>query len=408
MASPVYAPCIGGGERLLQLVAERLAGRGHQVTVVTLDAASQPDMLRPRGSGLPPDEILNGVRIRRVAPGGGRTERAFRWWLGRRGGWRSAHLLLGDDATWLLGPPSAAAMLPRLLSVPADLMVSANWGFPSTIAVDLAGRLRRVPVVGLPLFHIARPWADQARYSPMLARCRAVVALTSAEGEFIRKRGGRRVEVIGCGVEPDRFAAGSAARGRARLDVSDRPVVGFIGRQDALKGVPTLLEAMQKVWLELPEAVLLLAGPSAHRDAATTERLAALTPEQQAHIRLVDDFSHAEAPDLFAACDLVVLPSVEEAFGLVFLEAWASRRPVIGVRVPSTECVVQEGVDGLITRPMDPGELAAAILQLLHHPEIRATMAEQGHQKVLAQFSLDRITDRWEALLLGLGRRSPG
>jgi len=391
----------------VQAVAESLAGRGHTVTVVTLNAATQQDMYTQDGAGLPSHEVLNGVRVHRVAPGGGRSARALRWWLRQRGGWRSTRLLLGEDPGWFLGPPSAAGMLAPLLFTRADVVVSANWHFSSAAAVQCAGRVRGLPVVGLPLFHIARPWADRPRYRPLLRGCSTVIALTEAEAGFVRARGALRVEVIGCGVDPARFASASGAEIRRRHKIGDRPVVGFIGRQDTLKGVPTLIEAMRLTWKEVPESILLLAGQSAHRDRETQECLNRLDSAEREKVRLVDDFPHEEGPHLCAACDLVAIPSVEESFGLVFLEGWMVRRPVIGVRIPSTVCVIEDGQDGLIANPMDPVDLARAILRLIRHPGERAAMGERGHQKAVSRFTLDRITDRWEEVLVArTGRRS--
>jgi glycosyltransferase involved in cell wall biosynthesis len=161
---------------------------------------------------------------------------------------------------------------------------------------------------------------------------------------------------------------------------------------------------MRQVWTEIPEAILLMAGPSAHRDKPTRQAIEGLRPEERDRLRLVDDFPDSESASIFSACDLLALPSVEESFGLVFLEAWLCGRPVIGARIPSTECVIDVGRDGMIVNPMDPASLAEAVLQLLRHPEQRKAMGEEGRRKVLARYTRDRMTDRWEALLESVAR----
>lgn len=374
--SPVYAPCTGGGERHLQAIAEELVARGHSVTIVTLNAAKHPDMYTRDGSGLPERETLNGVEIRRVSPSGGRSGRALTWWLRQRGGWRSAHLVLGDGV-WGLGRPSALGLFRELLRLEADVLVSANWAYASTYAAHLAARLRGMPVVGLPLFHIACPWAAHPRYRALLAQAATVVTATQAEADFVAARGAPRVDVVGCGIDPSRFASSQPSELRARLGIGGRPVVGFVGRQDIGKGAPTLIAAMRQVWTEIPEAILLMAGPSAHRDKPTRQAIEGLLPEERDRLRLVDDFPDSESASIFSACDLLALPSVEESFGLVFLEAWLCGRPVIGARIPSTECVIDVGRDGMIVNPMDPASLAEAVLQLLRHPEQRKAMGRK-------------------------------
>src|SRR5262245_19369548 len=91
--SPTYAPCIGGSERMLQAVSERLVARGHAVTVLTLDCATQRDLTSGTGAGLPSGDLLNGVKVIRVSPSGGGLLHAVEWWLRRRGGWRSTRWL---------------------------------------------------------------------------------------------------------------------------------------------------------------------------------------------------------------------------------------------------------------------------------------------------------------------------
>ena len=84
--SPSYAPCVGGAERLLQNVSERLVDRGHSVTVLTFDCATMRDFNSPRGAGLPRRETLNGVQIIRLSPVEGAVSRLHQWWLRQRGG----------------------------------------------------------------------------------------------------------------------------------------------------------------------------------------------------------------------------------------------------------------------------------------------------------------------------------
>src|SRR5689334_12680027 len=104
--TPSYAPLVGGAERLLQSVSEHLVRRGHDVTVLTFDCATLHDLRVARRSGLPKEETLNGVRVVRVDPRGGRWDRVLQWWLRRRGAWRATALFLGDRNLWSLTPPN--------------------------------------------------------------------------------------------------------------------------------------------------------------------------------------------------------------------------------------------------------------------------------------------------------------
>ena len=184
---------------------------------------------------------------------------------------------------------------------------------------------------------------------------------------------------------------------RARHGIGDRPVVGFVGRQDTLKGVPTLIEAMHTVWRHVPNAMLLMAGQRAHREPAVTKMLAELCAADRAKVVLIDDFADEDGPSIMDACDLLALPSVEESFGLVMIEAWMCGKPVIGGDIASTRCIIEPGVDGWTATPFDSANLAAKILDLLADPAKRAQFGQRGRAKVLSRYTWDRVTDAWEA-----------
>ena len=394
--SPAYAPLVGGAERLLQSVSDRLVERGHDVTVVTFDCATMRDFHSRSGAGLPPDERVNGVRVLRVNPVGGPVVRAQRWVGRRRGGWRVSSWFFGSDL-WPLDVPNGLGTLLPLARIDADVITSVNWFFGAAYWVCRRRHLRRTPRVAIPVLHIEREWAHNPMLPRMFSDCDGVIVMTDAERDFVATRGGRDIAVAGCGVDPTRFARRDGNVVRARYSIGDRPIVGFVGRQDPLKGVPTLIEAMQLVWQQFPDAVLMLAGQSAHRDPAVNDSIARLSPDRRLNVVLADDFSDADLPSIMDACDVLALPSVEESFGLVMIEAWACQKPVIGADIASTRCIVDSGVDGLTVKPFDANDLAAKLLELLSDPAKRTSFGKRGREKVLARYTWDRVTDQWEA-----------
>ena len=396
--SPAYAPLVGGAERMLQSVSERLVERGHDVTVLTSDSETMLDFTSRRGAGLPRSERLNGVNVIRVGPSTARVHEWHRWWVRQRGGYRTSAWLLGDDF-WPLGVPSGLSMMLPLARIKADVIVSVNWHFGMSFWVCRSRRLQSVPRVAVPVLHIEREWANNPRYRRMFQDCDGIIVLTDAERDFVEARGGRSVSVAGVGVDPGRFARRDGAAIRARYGITDRPVVGFIGRQDTAKGVPTLIEAMRVVWEHFPEAVLLLAGQRAHREPAVTRMLTQPTAADRCRVVTIDDFEAEDGPSIMDACDVLALPSVEEAFGLVMIEAWMCGKPVIGADIASTRCIIDAGVDGWTAKPFDASSLAERILDLLADPAKRAAFGERGRAKVLSRYNWDKVTDAWESTL---------
>ena len=378
--------------------------RGHDVTVIALDCATHRDFDSNIPAGLPPDEVLNGVRVLRVSAGRGWLQRFHQWWIRQPGGWRTSAWLLGKHFDYGLGTPSGVRMLVPLLRIDVDVISSTNWYHGTAFWAHLAARIRRIPHVAIPVLHIAQEWSANPVYPRLLAALAGVIVNTDAEGDFVRERGARFTTVGGGGVEPSLFRNADGRFIRDRLGIGNRLVVGFVGRQDGTKGVPTLIDAMRLVWRQAPDAVLLLAGQKAHRSHSVSEKLQALSDAEGKNVFLVDDFDDEEGPSIMAACDILALPSVEESFGMVLIEAWMCGRPVIAADIPSTRCIVDPGVDGWIVKPFDAGDLAARILELFANPEQRAALGQRGREKVLARYTWDKVTDAWEGALRRAGQ----
>jgi glycosyltransferase involved in cell wall biosynthesis len=102
--------------------------------------------------------------------------------------------------------------------------------------------------------------------------------------------------------------------------------------------------------------------------------------------------------DLMAAADLVVLPSVAEAFGLVLAEALYLGTPVVASRVGGIPEIVDDGVDGVLVPPADSGALADAIVGLLTDGQERQRLAGAGREKVRGRFSFEQMARGYEQL----------
>jgi glycosyltransferase involved in cell wall biosynthesis len=181
---------------------------------------------------------------------------------------------------------------------------------------------------------------------------------------------------------------------RARLGVpADALLLGFVGRIVRDKGIVELAEAWSRLRQEFPSLHMLLVGPFEDGDAVSPELRAGLEADPRVHLAGLD----WNTPPLYAAMDVVVLPSHREGFPNVPLEAAAMRLPVVATRLPGCHDAVLDGVTGLLVPARDPVALAAALRRYLRDPELRRTHGDAARARVILDFRREVV---WEAVLM--------
>jgi glycosyltransferase involved in cell wall biosynthesis len=192
--------------------------------------------------------------------------------------------------------------------------------------------------------------------------------------------------------DPDAQGEAVRAEARARLGIPpDAVVIGFVGRIVRDKGVMELAEAWRQLRERYPHLHLLLVGPFEPQDPvpAGTERL--LREDSRVHLAGMD----WNTPPLYAAMDLVALPTYREGFPNVPLEAAAMRLPVVATRIPGCVDALADGVTGLLVPPRDATALRDALARYLDDPELRLLHGAAGRERVLQEFRQEAI---WAAL----------
>jgi phosphatidylinositol alpha-1,6-mannosyltransferase len=154
---------------------------------------------------------------------------------------------------------------------------------------------------------------------------------------------------------------------------------------------------MPEVLARVPDAFYVIVGDGPERK--TFEQLArdmGLADK----VLLAGPVSDELLPSYYENCDLFVLPSTREGFGIVFLEAMLHGKACIGARAGGVPEVIRNGDTGVL---VDPANLATqvpeAILRLLKDPTLRRTMGANGRARLEENFSLDRFRDRLEEFL---------
>ncbi len=286
------------------------------------------------------------------------------------------HLLsLGSSGDLL-----AAARLARVIVAhAADIVhVHSRRDFvPAVAAVALARRFGARPRLVLHA-HLAKPLGSPGRLSGLLFARQAdrIIAVSDAVRYRLLAAHGLPhsfVQRIHNGVDSQRFLLlpGTRARVRSRWGVPQKAlVIGMVGRLDA-KGQDTLLDALPRLIPRFPSLHVVLVGS----DGAAGARAAL---EHRARVlgmgsRVVFTGVSADIPEAMAGFDLLAHLPVDEAFGMVLIEAMAAGLPIVAARMGGCPEVVQEGVTGCLVRLGSEDSLVAALSGLLACEEYRKT-----------------------------------
>lgn len=391
-----YTPAIGGTERVIQKISEKLVERhADQVTVYTTVGYNCEIFWRRDQPSLPVGTTtMAGVTVRRF-PVFNRFNLLRRLLAGVT---YKLRLPFNDYLRAFYNGPIIPTMTREIASARAELVAASSFPLLHMQYALRGARRAHVPVVLIGGIHAADAWGfDSPLIYRTLRHADQAIGYTETERDTLIARGvpAERITVIGLGVEPAPLVKANGTAIRQQYGWGNDPVVAYIGQQVAHKGVDTLLAAMMRVWPDHPTAQLLIAGSRTSFSDVLEAQVEQLPSAWRERVTFVHNFDESIKPDLFAACDIFAYPSAYESFGLALLEAWAAGRPVIACRHSAAGSIVEHEQDGLLVKYHDEADLARALQMLLAAPERRAKMGRIGQSKVLAEYTWDTVTDRF-------------
>lgn len=196
----------------------------------------------------------------------------------------------------------------------------------------------------------------------------------------------------------------SKVASRTRLGIpTDAKVILFLGGYSLIKGPTVLLGALPYVVTQIPNVHCLFVGAHERSDALIPRLarqllplLGRATPSQQVEQALAASTAQVtllgwrdDIDMLFAASDVLAVPSTEPHFSRPAMEAACRRVPVVGSRTPGITDLVEHGATGLLVDPCDPAALAAALVEVLGDKQYAASLAEAAFRRAREYFDQD-------------------
>lgn len=215
---------------------------------------------------------------------------------------------------------------------------------------------------------------------------------------LVSKKG--NIKVIPCGTNIDCFGSIDRDTGRVKLDIKpEEKLVMYAGRFDQRKGIETLVRAVARDEVKRHQNLkLMIVGGSTpgNKDGLERERIGEIV--KGLGIEDITIFAgrvqHEELALYYAAADICVVPSHYEPFGLVAIEAMASRTPVVASAVGGLKFSVADEVTGLLVPPQDEAAFARAIDAILSNPQWQKQLGQNARARVKAKFSWDGVASQ--------------
>jgi glycosyltransferase involved in cell wall biosynthesis len=371
VALTYYYPHWTGLTAIAQGLAEGLAAKGHQVTVVT--------SLFDR---LPPREDHNGVHIVRLRS----------WFRLSRGQVMPSfvpvvHRLVREHdivqvhtpmlETWLVGALAHLAGRKMVMTHSGDLVMPAG-GFNQFVQRTVGLLLNRGGAIADVITTLNQDYANHSPFlRPFAPKVRAIyppVRLPLPKMDEVQAM-------------------------RRELGLEGASVVGFAGRFVEEKGFDYLLQAMPLVLAQMPGTKFAYAGE--HRVAYERffEQCRPLWEAQQDSIVMMGLIRDPQKlANYYAMCDAFVLPSRTDCFALVQVEAMLCGTPVVATNIPGAREVVQVTNMGLLVEPRSPQALAEGLVKVLRTPESYA----RSYEEIRSIFSTDKTIVAYEELFHSL------
>jgi glycosyltransferase involved in cell wall biosynthesis len=372
--APYYSPVIGGVEVVCQYISEELAKRGHEVHVFT---ANRKHKGSPRLQ-MPPYEVINGVNVHRfrsyfnvghygLFPG-------FIWPL-RKGGFDIIH-----SHGYRQPQSEIGSRLGALINAPTILHVHGGFYTRS--------RLKRLIYT---LF-------DRSARKQKASRFDHFIALSEADRQNLLKLNvdRDRISVIRNAAESQAFEMVDSTQFRKEHGLDGKKVILYLSILHHYKRPELLICALPKLIDKEPDVFLLFVGPDAGELGKMRELGRRLGVAM--HYKWIGPLQGREKHEAFECSEFLALPSDEDPYPLVLLEAMAHKRPVLTTSAVGQASVISTHEAGIIVTPGDLDGIVDGAIRLLTDPVYRETIGSNARRLAERMFSVKAVVDEIEML----------
>lgn len=288
-----------------------------------------------------------------------------------------------------------------------DLIHSCFYPYFNLILILMLGKLTNKPTICTPFFHFSNPRYLNNLYFEPLQKFDKIIACTHLEKKILHEKLGipeEKLEVISMGVNYKKFTLPKKQNPK-RFNFKQKyfkpnekkyKMVLFCGYKNYEKGAISILKAIPHILKKIRKVYFVFIGPPTlafNRELSKIQktidsRVINLTPDN------LKGYYDEKKIAAFNETDIFLMPSRSDAYGIAFLEAWASSKPVIGANIGATPEVVRNNIDGLLVEFDDHIDIANKVIKLLKNKRLNKSLGSEGKEKVQKNLSWDVIAKK--------------
>ena len=301
-----------------------------------------------------------------------------------------------------------------------DLIHTSFFPYFNTVLTLMLGKLTDKPTVCTPFFHFSNPRYLNKNYFEPLHKFDKIIACTHLEKKILNEKLGipeENIKVIPMGVDYKKFMSPRKQTPKRfkfkqkyfKPNEKNYRMVLFCGYKNYEKGAISILKAIPYILKKYKKVYFVFIGPSTlafNRELSKIHknidsRIINLTPDN------LKGYYDVKKIAAFNETDIFLMPSRSDAYGIAFLEAWASGKPVIGANIGATPEVIRDKIDGLLVEFDDYSDIANKVVLLLKKKRLSKNLGLEGKNKVQENFSWDIIAkythETYQELILKQG-----
>jgi glycosyltransferase involved in cell wall biosynthesis len=375
---PYYAPVIGGVEVVCQCISEELAARGHEVHVFTANRSHKGSPHRE----MPADETMNGVHVHRF----------------------KSYVNVGHYGLF-------PGFVPALKNGGFDVVHAHGYRQPQSEIGARVGAKIHVPTI----LHVHGGFYTQSRakrllyslYDSAARRHKAnvfdrFIALSEGDRDNLLELNvpENRISIIRNAAETQAFETVDAMRFRERHGLVGRRVILYLSILHHFKRPEKLVRVLPRLIEKAPDVFLLFVGPDAGEFQKVRELGESLGVTE--YYKWLGPLQGEEKHEAFECAEFLALPSDEDPYPLVLLEAMAHGKPVLTTTVVGQASVIRAHEAGIIVSPEDLDGIVYAAARLLTDETYRSALGANARRLAETMFSVGAVVDDIESLYLRL------